>query len=283
MREITLLIVLWLSFTQDSISQISVSQITKNKKYNSVHIYVPGIEISKEQMHIVHGTGFFIRFKTQNYLVSCYHILVGRIWEDTTYFERMLDKEPPVVRVRFHTKNENDSAFQLYRLKDDNGNRNTLSIPVDKATRRAIDFAFLKIDSIPNNAIVNLIDLDGIRERWKLKPNSKLLTYGYSNSKRQMNDKYSYCDTNFTLLEKSFSSSDYFVLTNNTPNVQGSSGSPVFDEKGNFIGIHFAVIPPEWHTNDDYSFLLSGKYYSNPIGVIITSNYLKESLNLLLK
>ncbi|HEV8273128.1 MAG TPA: hypothetical protein VGQ04_17565, partial [Chitinophagaceae bacterium] len=112
--------------------------------------------------------------------------------------------------------------------------------------------------------------------------NTRLYSYGYS--KRTENDLYPYCDTLYTVGDSVFNNTDKYIFVYNPGDMHGSSGSPVYYKKNNkyhLVGVYFASIPPEWSFS--YPEIFYRNKYNNTVGLIVTINYLRESLNLILK
>jgi hypothetical protein len=289
-----LLLTLTLGYSQKS-------RIIKNDslKYKSVQLITDTIAWSEE---ITEGlfikatrpmktagraTACIIKYKKKYFLLSNYHVLTGRVWEDTA---RLSDNQPTEwnrITVTLYSKNDNRYENVVFPLHDQNGNRTYLSLPVNPETRRVtIDIALIPLDTIPGTAIISPISIPNKIPKWEIKPMTKLFCYGYS--KRTWRDVYPFCDTLETVADSSFNNKDYFISVYNPPNMHGSSGSPVFLQDGKkykFIGIQFAVVAQEFqhHQSHYYDFLFPGTDYTNPIGFIITVDYLKQFLDLILE
>ena len=274
-------------------SQINKDRIIKNDslQYKSVQLITDSLLSFNNLLQITYtsgrGTAFIIKYKKDYFLITNYHVITGRTWEDTSIFAlKNKNNEWDRITVTLYSKNAKGYESINYSLHDENGKRTYLSIPVNTETKTvSIDIALIKLDNLRGETIISPIELGNKIKKWEIKPNTPLFCYGYS--KRTWDDVYPFCDTVISVGDSSFSNKDYFISVYNPPNMHGSSGSPVYyktQDGLSFIGIFFAVVPIELQRpySKFYDFLFPQTTYLNPIGFIITVDYLKESLDLLL-
>lgn len=177
------------------------------------------------------GTCFIIKHNKKYYIATNYHILVGCLPSDTTSncINRDIFQIPNLSFLRFQGKNR-ALINGIYPLLDQYNQRFFL-VPKPYLGKRMLDLAFLPIDTIPNKALVNVIDLDNSDTSLIIQGNSYLYAYGF---KGNMSDTMTspICDTFKTIDDFPYKYNDMYIFCNKEihmfQTIGGESGGPVY-------------------------------------------------------
>ncbi|MES1226377.1 MAG: hypothetical protein ABUT20_63465 [Bacteroidota bacterium] len=192
------------------------------------------------------GTGFIIKYKEINYLVSNYHVFTGK--KINGEIATKTKKENTSLFVIFKPKDSSQSIFypMRYELYNRYGEKkfSTFRSTIDGGL---IDVAVMPI-IIPDEAYNCAIDINTAETSIEIKKGTKLVIVGFPHGDVINNWEPTYF---YTRLNKSYLKTDSSVTAlkyNNPLLTFGTSGSPVYIEKNDslrLISINTLMLPKE--------------------------------------
>jgi len=195
------------------------------------------------------GSSFLVNKKGKIYLVTCYHIVPGYEFLDTSLLHGRKSHAPDVLSIFFHSKNREAPPILTKCTLYTNNKRNFFTVPIihgamiGNGDREVFDLAFipLNMQKLPKDALIDtvpLYDKDVIISKGNL-----ISMWGFEDS---LKNQYPSIDTGIITKQKynpnegqinEWAHSFYSIHKD----IEGNSGCPVFvhlSDGAHFVGIH---------------------------------------------
>jgi len=270
--------------------EYSQKELNLYKKFNYLKYKTVEIFTLRDKEDMETGSGIIVNKNGQLYLVTCYHLLAGKMAGDTSIYFGGYNYVPNNFKIYFHTGREHKSFVVEYSLLDKYGNRKFYVIPKDKeqkwltdiSPRMVSDIVFMPLDYdiIPYFANIKLdtVSLVDKKPVVKIFPNSLLSVWGFRHGINKYN--YPVCDTLLTLPDSIINTKGEYVYALTGKDLRGDSGAPVYihlkRNKVQFTGIVAEELSPEYF-NEFIEW--KNKKYKNLITYIISKSFIKYALN----